>query len=38
MDVITNAVLLKEASTRGQVAMVYGLAGLLVGVLFLSKK
>lgn len=37
MDQILNPLLLKEEATRGQVALVYGIAGLLIGTLFLSR-
>lgn len=37
MEKITDPFLLKETATRGQVALVYGIAGLIVGALFLGK-
>lgn len=37
MNQITDPLLLKETATRGQVAVVYGVMGLLVGALLLGK-
>lgn len=36
METITNALTLKEEATRGQVAMLYGVIGLFVGVFLLG--
>lgn len=38
MNTITDAIMLKETSTRGQVALVYGGIGLLVGALILGRR
>lgn len=38
MDKITNAVLLRNDAPRSHVALTYGIAGILVGVLFLGNK
>lgn len=37
MEKLTDAVLLKETAPRGTVAIVYGVAGLLIGMLVLGK-
>lgn len=36
MNQILDPLLLKDTASRGQVALVYGIAGLLVGVLFFN--
>lgn len=38
MNKITDALLLKDEAPRSHVALTYGIAGLIVGVLFLSNK
>lgn len=38
MNTITDAIMLRDTATRGQVAVAWGIAGLLVGVLFLGNK
>lgn len=38
MDTLTNAILLKDAAPRSHVAVAYGVAGLLVGILVFGKK
>lgn len=37
MDTITDALMLKDSATRGQVALVYGGIGLLIGALVLGR-
>lgn len=37
MDKVTDAIMLKDTATRGQVAMIYGIAGLFLGAFVLSK-
>lgn len=37
MEKITDPLLLKETATRGQVAVVYGVAGLILGALFFGR-
>lgn len=38
MEKITDALMLKETAPRSNVAITYGLIGLIVGVVFLSDK
>lgn len=38
MNKITDALLLKDEVPRSHVALTYGIAGLIVGALFLSNK
>lgn len=37
MDKITNAITLSDQATRGEVAITYGIAGLMLGVLFFGR-
>lgn len=38
METITDALALKDTATRGQVALTYGVLGLLIGVFVLGSK
>lgn len=38
MDKLVDAALLKESAPRSHIAMTYGIAGLMVGMLFLGSK
>lgn len=37
MEKITDPLLLRETATRGQVAVVHGIMGLVVGALFFGR-
>lgn len=38
MDTLTNAIMLRNEAPRSHIALTYGIAGLLVGMLFLGNK